>query len=119
MFYLNGVEIQRVRMPAAPTAITYTTLATATPCGGDATCADVFTISGNLITNLVNGTNVLAVEVHQTSSPGNADMVFASALFASITTATLPTVVITTPANNQSLAEGASVTINTAFTGVS
>ena len=119
VFYLNGVEIQRVRMAAAPTVIANNSVATGSPAGGDATSADAFAISGNLITNLITGTNVLAVEVHQAASPGNADMVFASALFASITTATLPTVVITTPADNQSLAEGTSVTINTAVTGVS
>ncbi len=62
VFYLNGVEIQRVRMPGTPTNITYSTLATSTPSGGDATGWDVFGIS---VTNAVIGDNVLAVEVHQ------------------------------------------------------
>src|SRR6266852_4574374 len=80
VFYLNGIEIQRVRMPAAPTVITYTTLTTTFPCTGDATCPDVFTISGDLITNLVTGDNVLAAEVHQVSTTSS-DIVFGSALF--------------------------------------
>ena len=84
VFYLNGTEIQRIRMAAAPAAISYASAPTGTPCGvngGDATtnCADVFTISGALLlTNLVQGTNVLAVEVHN-NSPGT-DLVFGSAL---------------------------------------
>jgi hypothetical protein len=90
VYYLNGVEIQRTRMPAAPTVITNKTVATANPCAGDANCPDFYTTSGNLITNLVMGTNVLAVEVHQ-SSNGNIDMAFGSALFANFTTYLLPT----------------------------
>lgn len=90
VYYLNGVEIQRTRMPATPTVITNKTVATANPCAGDANCPDFYTTSGNLITNLVMGTNVLAVEVHQ-SSNGNIDMAFGSALFANFTTYLLPT----------------------------
>ena len=74
VFYLNGVEIQRVRMPT--TSITYSTFATTTPSGGDATAFDVFTIPA---TNVIEGTNVLAVEVHQNSSTSS-DVVFGSAL---------------------------------------
>jgi hypothetical protein len=58
VFYLNGVEIQRL---------------------GDATCPDIFTISGDLVTNLVRGDNVLAVEVHQ-YIPCSFDITFGSAL---------------------------------------
>ncbi len=76
VFYLNGAEVRRVRMAAAPTAISYSTFATSTPSGGDATGSDVFIIAG---TNLVNGDNVLAVEVHQVSSTSS-DIVFGSAL---------------------------------------
>ena len=76
VFYLNGTEIQRIRMSAAPAVITYTNYATSTPSSGDATNWDVFTIVG---TNLVAGTNVLAVEVHQ-ASPGSSDIVFGCAL---------------------------------------
>src|SRR6266446_1568249 len=88
VFYLNGVEIQRVRLPAAPTVITYTTLTTASPCTGDATCPDVFTISGDLITNLVTGDNVLAAEVHQVSTTSS-DIVFGSALFSTSPSSTM------------------------------
>ena len=87
VFHLNGTEIFRLRMAAAPTAIVNSTAATATPCAntpnaGDAAtiCPDVFTISGNLLTNLVQGDNVLAVEVHNYYQNGGTDIVFGSAL---------------------------------------
>ena len=79
IFYLNGVEIHRAFMPATPP--TYTALASSYNCGsGDATCADVFTISGAPMTNLLSGDNVLAVEVHNfaLTSP---DITFGSAMF--------------------------------------
>jgi len=82
VFYLNGVEMRRLRMAAAPAAITYTSVTDppgAYACTGDATCPDVFIISGPLITNLVSGDNVLAVEVHQYQLTSN-DIVFGSAL---------------------------------------
>jgi hypothetical protein len=85
VFYLNGTEIYRLRMPAAPTAITYATAATNRPCAGtmqagDAlpTCPDLFPLSGSSLTNLVDGDNLLAVEVHNYSTP--TDIVFGSAL---------------------------------------
>jgi hypothetical protein len=59
VFYLNGTEVYRVRMPAGP--IFNATLATNAPCDGYATCPDDFTVPA---TNLVAGDNVLAVEVH-------------------------------------------------------
>ena len=78
VFYLNGREVQRLYLPAAPTAISYTNLAS----NHDATAFDVFTLSGSIVeTNLVQGTNVLAVEVHQTTA-GSSDIVFGSALSA-------------------------------------
>jgi hypothetical protein len=77
VFYLNGTEIQRVRMPLSPTVITYTSLATASPCLGDATCPDVFSIGSSRLTNVISGDNVLAAEVHQF---GTSDIVFGSAL---------------------------------------
>jgi hypothetical protein len=90
VFYLNGAEIQRLRTQAAPTLITNLSSASAQPAGGDATSPDVFTISGNLLTNLVQGDNVLAVEVHNFSGNGNTDIVFGSALFFSRLNATVP-----------------------------
>lgn len=85
VFYLNGAEIYRLRMPAAPTVILNSTAAIGLPCAGTPqagnalpTCPDVFTISGSLLTNLAQGDNVLAVEAHNYST-GN-DVVFGSAL---------------------------------------
>jgi len=76
VFYLNGTEIYRLRMPAAPTVISNGTVATATPCSGDATCSDSFSLSGPVITtNLLVGDNVFAVEVHNRSS-GSPDVTF-------------------------------------------
>ena len=77
VFYLNGAEIYRLRMPAAPTVITNNTPAIGSPCAGDADCPTVFTISGNLLTNLVQGDNVRAVEVHNGSG---SDIVFGTSL---------------------------------------
>jgi exopolysaccharide biosynthesis protein len=86
VFYLNGREITRFRMPAAPTVILNSTLAIASPCAGavgagDANtyCPDVFTLSGSPITNLVPGDNVMAIEVHNFSQ-NSPDIVFGLAL---------------------------------------
>ena len=76
VFYLNGVEIQRVGMPVG--GVTYNTPASRGV--GDATSADIFFVSGNLLTNLVVGDNVLAVEVHQITATSS-DIVFGSALY--------------------------------------
>jgi hypothetical protein len=78
VFYLNGTEIQRVRMAAVGT-VTYTTAANATPPGGDATNFFNFTLTGSTLSNLVNGTNILAVRVHQQAASMD-DVVFGSAL---------------------------------------
>ena len=78
VFYLNGVEVQRVGMAATP--VTYNDLATRTV--GDATTFDVFYVSGDALTNLVTGTNVLAVEVHQAAATSS-DIVFGTALVSS------------------------------------
>jgi hypothetical protein len=70
VYYLNGVECFRQNLPAGE--IRYTNFAS----GGVATP----TYSGPLtvaVTNLLNGTNLLAVEVHQfTTNPIAADMAF-------------------------------------------
>jgi hypothetical protein len=79
VFYLNGAEIYRLRMPTPPTIISNDTPAVALPCGGGgdaiAGCPDLFTIPGNL---LIQGDNALAVEVHNRST--GPDLVFGSAL---------------------------------------
>jgi hypothetical protein len=79
VFYLNGAEIYRNNMRPAPDVITNASLATAANCDGDATCPVVFHISGPLITNLANGDNVLAVEVHNYNAK-SPDITFGSVL---------------------------------------
>jgi hypothetical protein len=80
IFYLNGTELFRVRMPAYPTPIYNNTQAAALPCSGDATCPDHFVISGDQAeTNLLAGDNVLAVEVHNVS-PTSRDITFGASL---------------------------------------
>jgi hypothetical protein len=89
VFYLNGAEVYRVRMPAAPAPILNSSFATGLPCqgqsqvgAGDALtiCPDMFTVSGRLATNLMQGENVVAVELHNYSS--GIDVLFGSALIA-------------------------------------
>lgn len=90
VFYLNGAEIKRLRMQASPTTVTNRSPATATPCSGDATCPDVFTISGDLLSNLMEGDNVLAVEVHNYGAASTTDLVFGSTLTTSSATQVPP-----------------------------
>ncbi len=75
VIYLNGTEIQRIRMPAG----TITDSTPATEGVGNATSYDVVTVSGSLLTNLVQGDNVLAVEIHQADYESS-DVVFGSSL---------------------------------------
>jgi hypothetical protein len=96
VFYLNGAEIYRLRMPPPPAVITFTNFATGSPCLGDATCPDVFSISGGLLTNLVSGDNVLAAELHQY---GVYDAVFGSALSYQTHTVFTPTLKIVPSGN--------------------
>jgi Bacterial Ig-like domain/Immunoglobulin I-set domain len=68
VYYLNGAEARRIRMPSGE--VTYSTAAsgTNTPVGQ----ADIFGMDGGL---LFNGDNILEVETHQAPSSGS-DMVF-------------------------------------------
>lgn len=59
--YINGVKTYSLRLPEDPIN---STLADGFPCAGDATCLDQFIILAESNTNLVVGTNVVAVEVH-------------------------------------------------------
>jgi len=100
VFYLNGTQIQRLRVPQSGT-ISNATSGTASACPnttqqGDAVCPDLFTISGSLLTNLVQGDNVLAVEVHNAGSltSASADIVFGSALIATRPGLVLPTLFV-------------------------
>jgi hypothetical protein len=101
VFYLNGGEIQRLRMPAAPAVITYTTLTTGGACGvSEAICPDLFSISGSLVANnLRSGDNVLAVEVHQITTTSS-DVVFGSALGYDVPAAVKPTLYMSREGNH-------------------
>lgn len=68
--YLNGTELFRNNMPAG--AITYTTRAVNAYSGADETTFVEMNLSS---ARLVNGTNVLAVEVHQ-AAPDSSDISF-------------------------------------------
>ena len=70
--YLNGVEVLRVGMPEGP--ISYDTFANRVV--GDASYEGPFTLSTS---SLVQGANVLAVEVHQVNA-GSSDIVFGLSL---------------------------------------
>ncbi len=68
VIYVNGSEVIRIRMASGtPTYYTY-----ATQSGGDATGYDTFTLPNSYFHQ---GTNVIAVEVHNTSD-GSGDMVW-------------------------------------------
>lgn len=60
VIHLNGQEIRRSNMPATGT-VGYNTAASGTP----ATESEYVALTAIPLTNLLNGTNVLAVEVHQ------------------------------------------------------
>ncbi len=108
VFYLNGAELARIRMPPPPNLISYTTTASSTPCGGtiyqgDAAtvCPDVFTVIGNQLANLLDGPNVVAVEVHNGAS--GADIFFGSALFLNRPGTTIPKLFIASEAGQSVL----------------
>jgi hypothetical protein len=69
--YLNGVEIVRDNMPAG--TITNTTRSVVSRSGADENLLRSFTLDPALL-NL--GTNVIAVEVHQSSNSGAVDLTF-------------------------------------------
>ncbi len=64
VFYLNGVELTRLRLPASPLAISNATPALAQACAGGGLCPDLLGFTGTALTNLTAGDNVLAVELH-------------------------------------------------------
>jgi hypothetical protein len=118
IFSLNGAEIYRLRMSPPPTFFNTTaagypcaSLASSDPCHGNActVCPDVFAISGNVLTNLVLGDNVLAVEVHNYSL-ASPDITFGAALSYTQTLppATAPT--ITVQPTGQSVSLGGTAT---------
>ncbi|HEY4417461.1 MAG TPA: immunoglobulin domain-containing protein [Verrucomicrobiae bacterium] len=107
VYYLNGNEIRRVRMPDG--AVTYATAASATnfPAGH----ADILGIDGAA---LQYGDNILEVETHQAPA-SSADMVFGLSLTASLN---YPVLLVNTnlPADHAVLA-GSPVTFAADFIG--
>jgi hypothetical protein len=77
--YLNGGEICRLFMAPYPTPIYNSTLATGYACSGDASCPVDFVVPAPVLTNLVQGDNVLAVEVHNFNA-GSPDITFGMSL---------------------------------------
>src|SRR6185436_19013180 len=77
VFYLNGAEFFRVRMPVG--VITSSTLATAEPPIDPAIFEGPFDLA---LTNLKSGDNLVAVEVHQ-NAIASPDVVFGAELTAS------------------------------------
>jgi len=62
--YLNGAEMYRSNMPPAPTPITYATLAPSAVSGS----AEATFFATTIATNLPAGTNLVAVEIHQSAT---------------------------------------------------
>jgi len=104
VFWLNGAELGRLRMPAG--AIVRTTLASSAPPSSDATEFDVLTFAP---TNMRSGDNVLAVEVHQ-QSDASSDVVFGMSVDAFLAFAP----VITDPAQpaDRTVTQGRSTTLS-------
>jgi len=107
VYYLNGVKVGSIRMPAT---VTYSTLATQQLNEGS---ADLLTLPTN---NLVLGDNVMAAELHQNQG-GSSDAVFGMLLNAVkfttniITAATaVPVVLNEILANNHSITNSSSET---------
>ena len=80
VLYLNGSEIGRLFMASYPTPIYNSTLAPSFACSsGDASCPVDFVVPSPVLTNLVQGDNVLAVEVHNFNA-GSPDITFGMSL---------------------------------------
>lgn len=80
VFYLNGHEILRHEMPAAPEVIANDTLATGYYCSdGDATCPVEYELGATVAAYLQVGDNLLAAEAHNYSAR-SPDITFGLAL---------------------------------------
>ncbi len=123
VFYLNGTEIQRVRMADAPATIANTDLAVrsnpASPCNGDAIsiCPTVFWVEPDSLSALVTGDNVLAVEVHNYNA-GSPDVVFGTDLkYSSGAEAIAQAPKITTNPASKAVIAGAAASFTVAASG--
>ena len=107
VFYLNGAEVRRVRLPSGD--VLFSTAAT----GGPSVKGQA-ELAGLAITPLLIGDNVLAVEVHQTSG-NTAELVFGMSLLA----ATQYPAVFTDPSQppDRSVGAGDSTTFSAEFIG--
>ena len=108
VFYLNGLEAGRVRMPAGP--ITPTSLATAPGPEG---------IVGTLAipsTALVVGDNVLAVEVHQVTATSS-DLILGLTLVANVTNILIVAPSIVDQPQSQTVELGSSATFSVLAAG--
>jgi len=107
VFYLNGAEVKRVRLPSGD--VLFSTAATGGP-----TVKGQTERGGFVTAPLVVGDNVLAVEVHQTGGD-TADLVFGM----SLTAARQFPVVITDPSQpaDRSVGAGDPTTFSTEFIG--
>ena len=92
VFYLNGNEVYRLRMPDGQ--IANDTLANAYPCSGDATCLDAFDLNFDGSNPLLFGDNVLSAEVHNYNAL-SADITFGVTLAALIPNGAAPDLAFT------------------------
>lgn len=106
--YLNGVEVFRSNLPGGP--LNSATLAVNAVAGND---ENRFYEAEVPLDRLLSGTNVLAVEVHQ-SSPYSGDLGFDLALVANAVPPTNqpPFVTITRPSPGERFTEAASIPLN-------
>ncbi|MED5586781.1 MAG: lamin tail domain-containing protein [Verrucomicrobiota bacterium] len=65
-FWINGQEVGRVRLPAAPTEIGWKTVATSVPNNQEAVLLPAVAVDGSSM--LVEGTNLIAVDLHNASA---------------------------------------------------
>lgn len=109
VFYLNGVEVGRLAMPT--TAIAYTSFATRQ---NDILMrgAEALTFAA---TSLIQGENVLAVEVHQGGGGSNDDAIMAMTLWG-VQPAAGPAMITTHP-ERQATSIGVPVTFNVGVAG--
>jgi hypothetical protein len=108
VIYLNGTEVGRIRLPAAPAGIAWSTLAN-NPIGEGT--PDYLELPS---TSLVSGANLLAVEIHQSSS-ASSDVAWAMKLVATIPP---QAPAITTQPLSQTNAVGDSVSFSVVASGI-
>jgi hypothetical protein len=108
--YLNGAEIYRTRMPAGP--VNYLTQGVGNAVG-DAAYEGPFFVC---VTNLVNGDNVIAVEVHQIGG-ASSDLVMGLEAV-TLLDVYVPVAFVTQPMN-VTVAEGGSATFSVVASGTS